>query len=49
MIDRPSPKAGILDIAPYIPGKARIEGFDHPIKLSANENILGTSPLARAA
>ncbi|MDQ0465904.1 histidinol-phosphate aminotransferase [Caulobacter ginsengisoli] len=46
---RPVPKPGILDIAPYKPGKAKAEGFDNPIKLSANENILGCSPLAQAA
>ena len=46
---RPVPKAGILDIAPYKPGKAKAEGIEHPIKLSANENILGCSPMAQAA
>ena len=25
----PAPKAGILDIAPYVGGKARIEGKDY--------------------
>ena len=47
--DRPRPKPGILDIEPYVPGKSRIEGVEHPIKLSSNENILGCSPAARAA
>ena len=46
---RPSPKPGILDISPYVPGKAKAEGIAHPIKLSANENILGCSPAAREA
>ncbi len=45
----PRPKPGILDIAPYVGGKARAEGFAHPLKLSSNENILGCSPHARAA
>ena len=45
----PAPKPGILDIAPYVPGKAKAAGFERPIKLSANENALGCSPLARAA
>ena len=45
----PIPKPGILDIAPYVPGKAKVEGVEHPLKLSANENILGTSPKAREA
>jgi histidinol-phosphate aminotransferase len=46
---RPIPKPGILEIAPYVPGKSKIEGVEHPLKLSANENILGCSPDARAA
>ena len=46
---RPVPKPGILDIAPYKPGKAAAEGIANPIKLSANENILGCSDDARAA
>src|SRR4051812_20425097 len=45
----PRPKPGILDIAPYIGGKAKVAGFEHPIKLSSNENILGCSPKARDA
>jgi histidinol-phosphate aminotransferase len=46
---RPEAKAGILDITPYKPGKATAEGVAHPVKLSANENILGCSEGARAA
>lgn len=46
---RPEPKPGILDITPYKPGKSRAEGIEHPIKLSSNENILGSSPKAHAA
>ena len=46
---RPIPKAGILDIAPYIPGRSRAEGIERPLKLSANENPFGCSPAARAA
>ncbi len=46
---RPEPKPGILDITAYTPGKARAEGVAHPIKLSSNENILGSSPMAKAA
>ena len=46
---RPTPKPGILAIAPYVPGKAKIEGVEHPLKLSANENILGSSSKAREA
>ncbi len=49
MTRRPKPKAGILDIAPYVGGKAKAAGFAEPIKLSSNENALGCSPLARVA
>ena len=45
----PTPRPGLLDITPYKPGKASAEGFANPVKLSANENILGCSPLAREA
>jgi len=47
--DRPIPKPGILDIHAYVPGKAKAEGVAEPIKLSANENALGSSPKAQAA
>ena len=46
---RPTPKPGILDIAQYVGGKSKIEGVEHPVKLSSNENILGCSEAARAA
>jgi histidinol-phosphate aminotransferase len=46
---RPIPKPGILDIQPYVGGKAKVEGFAEPLKLSSNENPLGCSPKARAA
>ena len=49
MADRPVPKPGLLGIHAYIPGTAKIEGIENPIKLSANENILGASPAAREA
>ena len=45
----PTPKAGILDIGAYVPGKSSAEGVANPIKLSANENILGSSKAARTA
>lgn len=47
--DRPAPKPGILDIHAYVPGKAKAEGVAAPIKLSANENALGSSPKALEA
>jgi histidinol-phosphate aminotransferase len=46
---RPLPKPGILDIRAYVPGKAKAVGVENPIKLSANENILGSSDEAREA
>ena len=46
---RPVPKSGIMDIHAYVPGKAKADGVAAPIKLSANENILGSSPKAREA
>jgi histidinol-phosphate aminotransferase len=46
---RPLPKPGIMDIHAYVPGKAKAEGVAEPIKLSANENILGASPKAAEA
>jgi histidinol-phosphate aminotransferase len=45
----PAAKPGILDIQAYKPGKSQVEGVADPIKLSANENILGCSPDAKAA
>ena len=45
----PAPRPSILEIVPYTPGKSAVDGIVDPIKLSANENILGCSPRARAA
>lgn len=45
----PQPKPGILQISPYVAGKAKAQGFDTPLKLSANENPLGCSPAAQRA
>jgi histidinol-phosphate aminotransferase len=42
---RPTPQPGILDIAPYLPGKSGKPG-SRAIKLSANESPLGASPKA---
>jgi histidinol-phosphate aminotransferase len=46
---KPVPKPGIMDIHAYVPGKASADGVENPVKLSANENILGSSPMAREA
>ncbi len=45
----PRPRAGILDIAPYVAGQASGPGVASVFKLSANENALGASPAALAA
>ncbi|MDX2277513.1 MAG: histidinol-phosphate transaminase [Hyphomonadaceae bacterium] len=45
----PKPKETILGIHPYQAGKAKVPGFDKPLKLSANENVLGCPEAARVA
>lgn len=46
---RPEPQSGILDIAPYIPGKSKGVSGVKTHKLSSNESPLGCSPAARDA
>ena len=43
---RLSPRPGILDIAPYVPGTAALAGEGPVIKLSCNETPFGPSPKA---
>ena len=45
----PQPKQWIMDIAPYVPGRATTDDGRKVAKLSSNENPLGTSPAARDA
>ncbi len=45
----PHPRPGILDIAPYVGGEARIPGVVQPIRLASNENPFGATPAAVAA
>src|SRR5258708_17838680 len=45
-MSRPMPQPGILDIAPYTPGKSGAPGLTKVFKLSANETPLGPSPKA---
>ena len=45
----PTPKPWVMDIAPYVPGRATGDDGRPLAKLSANENPLGCSPHARAA
>jgi histidinol-phosphate aminotransferase len=47
--DRPQPKPWIAQIHAYVPGKTTGADGQVLIKLSANENPLGTSPQAQAA
>jgi histidinol-phosphate aminotransferase len=43
----PEPKPGVMDIAPYVPGKSEAPaGVATVYKLSSNENPLGASPKA---
>jgi histidinol-phosphate aminotransferase len=42
----PRPRPGILDIAPYVPGKSVLGGARPVIKLSSNETPFGPSPRA---
>jgi len=46
---RPTPRAGVLDIDAYVPGKSSAPGVDRVFKLSSNESPLGPSPAAIAA
>jgi histidinol-phosphate aminotransferase len=43
---RPTPRAGLLAIDPYVPGKSGPAGAARVFKLSANETPLGPSPTA---
>ena len=43
---RPVPRAGILDISAYVPGRDHVEGVEKVYKLSSNETPLGPSPKA---
>jgi len=47
--NRPTPRPGVLDIAPYIPGKSTAPGVAKVFKLSSNETPLGPSAHAIAA
>ena len=45
----PVPGPGILDIAPYVGGEAKVAGVARPIRLASNESALGPSAKAMAA
>ena len=46
---RPKPRPGVLDIAPYVPGKSKALGGRKLYKLSSNETPLGASKKAQDA
>jgi histidinol-phosphate aminotransferase len=48
-VSPPRPRAGVLDISPYIPGKSTATGGTKLHKLSSNETPLGPSPAALKA
>ena len=48
-MNRPQPRPGVLDIAPYVPGKSTAPGVAKVFKLSSNETPLGPSENAIAA
>src|SRR5262249_43658646 len=45
----PAPRPGILEIAPYAAGEAKVAGIERPIRLASNESALGPSAKAIAA
>ena len=45
----PQPKPWVVAIAPYVPGRSTTDDGRKVVKLSSNENPLGTSPKAREA
>jgi histidinol-phosphate aminotransferase len=47
--NRPQPRPGVLDIAPYVPGNSSAPGVAKVFKLSSNETPLGPSANAIAA
>lgn len=46
MSDQPTPRPGVLDIAPYVPGRSSSATAPTRFKLSSNETPLGASPAA---
>lgn len=42
----PTPRPGIMDMTPYVPGASKVAGVEKIIKLSSNEGALGPSPKA---
>ena len=49
MSQQPTPKPGVLRVAPYVGGAAPARGQEGVVKLSSNETPLGASEKAKAA
>ena len=49
MTEMITPQPGIMEIALYVGGKAKVEGVANVVKLSSNENPFGPSPAAQEA
>jgi histidinol-phosphate aminotransferase len=49
MTNFPAPRPGILEIAPYVGGEAKVPGIERPIRLASNESPLGPSRAAMEA
>jgi histidinol-phosphate aminotransferase len=47
--ERPQPRAGVLEIEAYVPGRSEAPGAGKVVKLSSNETPLGPSPKALEA
>ena len=45
----PTPRPGIMDVAPYVGGEAAVPGLNRVVRLASNENPLGASRQAIAA
>jgi histidinol-phosphate aminotransferase len=43
MATNPTPRPGILDIAPYVGGESKVRGMSRVIRLASNESALGPS------
>ena len=43
MTEFPTPRPGILDVAPYVGGESKVPGVERPIRLASNESPLGPS------
>lgn len=49
MTNFPTPRPGILGVAPYVGGESKVPGIERPIRLASNESPLGPSRKAMEA